>query len=135
MVKPMPCGCPDDQPRRPTPSGSCNYLVYSGGPLESFYRLVDHAIPDVEMAHGRPIVHPDGSLEFNGPPPTIPGYRPEGSRLYPIWPPCPLRMLRVQVVDGVLGIAGICGSPAAGQFSLEVAPEQCQKCPACRDHP
>ena len=61
----MPCDCPEDQPR-PTPAGGCNYLVYSGGPLASFYRLVEHAIPDVEMAHGRPTVHPDGSLEFPG---------------------------------------------------------------------
>src|SRR3990167_11181044 len=28
---PMPCDCPEDQPH-PTPSGGCNYLVYSGGP-------------------------------------------------------------------------------------------------------
>ena len=73
----------------PTPAGGCNYLVYSGGPMTSFYRLVEHAIPDVEMAHGRPTVHPDGSLEFPGLPPTLTGYRPEGSRLYPAWPPSP----------------------------------------------
>ena len=89
---------------------------------------MEHAIPDVEMAHGRPTVHPDGSLEFPGPPPAIPGYRPEGSRLYPAWPPCTLRMLRVQVVDGVLDIAGICGGPVAAPFSLEVTLDQCSKC-------
>ena len=41
--------------------------------MASFYRLVEHALPDVEMAHGRPKVHADGSLEFAGPPPAIPG--------------------------------------------------------------
>lgn len=126
----MPCDCPDDQPRRPTPSGSCNYLLYSGGPPASFYRLVEQAIPDVEMAHGRPVVHPDGSLEFTGPPPALTGYRPVGRRFVPDWPPCTLRMLRVQVVDGTLSIAGICGGPTAAPFSLEVMPAQCQDCPA-----
>ena len=42
-------------------------------------------------------------------------------------------MLRVQVVDGVLNIAGLCGNPEAGQFSLEVTPEHCQNCHARRD--
>lgn len=124
----MPCDCPEDQPH-PTPSGGCNYLIYSGGPLASFYRLVEHAIPDAEMTHGRPTVHPDGSLEFPGTPPEIPGYRREGARLYPIWPPCTLRMLRVQVVDGVLGIAGICGGPTAEHFSREATLDQCRNCP------
>jgi hypothetical protein len=125
----MPCDCPEEQPR-PVPAGGCNYLVYSGGPLASFYRLVEHLIPDVEMAHGRPVVHADGSLEFPGPPPAIPGYRPEGSRLYPAWPPCALRMLRVQVLDGTLHVDGICGGPTATPFGLEVTPEQCQNCAA-----
>jgi hypothetical protein len=124
----MPCDCPEDQPR-PAPSGGRNYLVYSGGPLSSFYRLVEQAIPDVEMIHGRPTVHPDGSLEFAGPPPALPGYRQQGPRLYPAWPPCALRMLRVQVVDGVLSITGICGSPAAEQPSREVTLNQCRNCP------
>jgi len=111
------------------PTGGCNYLVYSGGPLASFYRLVEHAIPDVEMAHGRPTVHADGSLEFPGPPPVIPGYRLDGSRLSPPWPPCALRMLRVQVVDAVLGICGICGNPQAEHFGDEAAVERCSACP------
>jgi len=127
----MPCDCPEDQPRH-APSGGCNYLVYSGGPLSSFYRLVEQAIPDVEMIHGRPTVHPDGSLEFAGPPPALSGYRAEGHRFYPAWPPCTLRMLRVQVVDRVLSITGLCGSPDAEHFSQEVTPDQCQNCPACR---
>jgi hypothetical protein len=100
--------------------------------MANFYRLVEHAIPDVEMVHGRPTVHPDGSLEFPGPPPAIPGYRSEGSRLYPAWPPCTLRMLRVQVVGGVLSIAGLCGNPEAEQFSREVTPDSCQSCPVRR---
>lgn len=124
---PMPCNCPEEQPR-PVPTGGCNYLVYSGGPMASFYRLVEHAIPDVEMAHGRPVVHPDGSLEFPEPPPAISGYRPEGSRLYPAWRPCPGRMLRVQVVDAVLQIAGMCSQPGAESSGMDVTPEQCQKC-------
>ena len=66
------------------------------------------------------------------PPPAIPGYRPEGSRLCPAWRPCALRMLRVQVIDGVLGIAGLCGNPQAEQFSLEIAPDPCQSCPVRR---
>ena len=37
-------------------------------------------------------------------------------------------MLRVQVVDGVLSIAGICGSPDAEDFSQEVTPEKCRDC-------
>ena len=123
----MPCDCPDDQPR-PVPSGGCNYLVYSGGPLSSFYRLVEQAISDVEMIHGRPTVHPDGSLEFPGCPPTLPGYRQQGPRLYPAWPPCALRMLRVQVIEGVLSIAGVCGNPAAEKFSHEVAVDHCRSC-------
>ncbi len=127
----MPCDCPEDEPR-PTPTGGCNYLVYSGGPLERFYRLVEQAIPDVKLAHGRPTVHPDGSLEFSGPPPTLAGYRQEGQRLYAAWLPCALRMLRVQVIDGVLGIAGLCGTPEAEHFDQEVAPNQCQDCPVRR---
>lgn len=112
------------------PTGGCNYLVYSGGPLTSFYRLVEQAIPNVELVHGRPTVHPDGSLEFSGPPPALVGYRQEGERLYPIWPPCTLRMLKVQVVDGVLSIAGICGNPAAEHFSHETDIIRCHNCPA-----
>jgi len=127
----MPCDCPEDQPR-PTPAGGCNYLVYSGGPWPSFYRLVAQAIPAVDLAHSQPIIHPDGSLEFPGPPPAIPGYRPEGSRLFPAWSPCVLRMLRVQVVDGVLSIAGVCGNPVAEQFSREVTVDQCQNCRSCQ---
>ena len=129
----MPCDCPEDQPR-PKPAGGCNYLVYSGGSLASFYRLVEQAIPDMELVHGRPIVHPDGSLEFVGPPPALSGYLQEGSRLYPAWPPCPLRLLRVQVVDGVLTIAGLCGDPGAEWFSREAAPDQCRSCSAHRSH-
>ena len=128
MVKSMPCDCPEDRPARP--AGGCNYLVYSGGSLAAFYRLVESAIPDVEMVHGRPKVHLDGSLEFPAAPPTIPGYHQEGSRLYPAWPPCLLRMLRVQVVGGTLGTAGICGNPEAGQFGQEAPPDHCQNCPA-----
>jgi hypothetical protein len=131
LVTPMPCDCCEDQPR-PIPAGGCNYLVYSGGPPASFYRLVEQAIPDVEMAHGRPTGHPDGSLEFRGPPPALVGYRPEGQRLYPAWPPCTSRILRVEVMDGTLGIAGNCGSPEAEQFSRDVTVEQCQDCPVCR---
>lgn len=123
----MPCDCPKDQ-LRPTPAGGCNYLVYSGGPWASFYRLIEQAIPDVEMAHGRPTAHADGSLTFPGPPPVIPGYRAEGSRLYPIWPLCTLRMLQVQVLDGVLSIAGICGDLETGLFSQEATPDQCRNC-------
>ena len=123
----QPCGCPEDQ-SRPLPTGGCNYLIYSGGPTVSFYRLVEHAIPNVEMTHGRPTVHPDGSLEFAGPPPALVGYRQEGPRLRPAWPSCTLRMLRVQVLEGVLSIAGICGSPGARHFSHEVALDQCQHC-------
>ncbi len=100
--------------------------------MASFYRLVEHAIPDVEMAHGRPVVHPDGSLEFPGFPPVILGYRPEGSRLVPAWPPCALRMLRVHVVDGVPAIDGICGSPETEHFSHEARLDQCQNCPVRR---
>ena len=128
MVKAMPCDCPEEQ-ARPTATGGCNYLVYSGGPTASFYRLVEHAIPDAEMAHGRPVVHVDGSLEFPGTPPALSGYRPEGSRLYPTWPPCDLRMLRVQVVDGILNIGGICGTPEMPHFGNNVMFEQCQNCP------
>jgi hypothetical protein len=123
----MPCDCPEDRPRSSSPA-RCSYLAYSGGPLPSFYCLVEQGIPDVEMVHGRPTVHPDGSLEFVGPPPALPGYRQEGSRLYPAWPPCTVRMLRVEVIDGVLYIAGICGNPEAGQFSLEVTVDQCRNC-------
>jgi hypothetical protein len=112
------------------PTGGCNYLVYAGGLPASFYRLLEQAIPDVEMTHGRPTVHPDGSLEFAGPPPALSGFRQEGSRLYPVWPPCTLRMLRVQVLDGVLNVAGICGSPDSEHFSREATLYQCRNCPA-----
>lgn len=124
----MPCDCPEDQPR-PTLPGGCNYLVYSGGPWSSFYHLVEQIIPNVELVHGRPTVHPDGSLEFPGPPPALAGFRQEGSRLYPIWPPCTLRMLQVQVLDGVLNIAGICGSLEAKHFGREITLDQCRNCP------
>ena len=127
----MPCDCPEDRPR-PAPSGGYNYLVYSGGPLARFYRLVEQAIPDVELSHGRPAVHADGSLEFTGPPPVLSGYRQEGSRLYPAWPPCALRVLRVQVIDDVLAIQGVCASPETLRFGHELAMEQCQQCPVRR---
>jgi len=132
MVRPMPCDCPEDQPQ-PIPQGGCNYLIYSGGPMANFYRLVEHAMPDVEMSHGRPNVHPDGSLEFPDTPPALSGYRAEGSRRLPIWPSCALRMLRVQVIDSTLHVDGICGGPTAAPFSLEITPDQCQGCPARQD--
>jgi len=128
MVKKRPCNCPDQSDVRPVAVGGCNYVAYSGNSPVGLYRLVEQAIPDAEMAHGRPVVHSDGSLEFPGTPPAIPNYRQDGTRLYPTWPPCRGRMLRVQVVDGVLGIAGICGNLAAEQFSLEVRPDACQSC-------
>lgn len=123
----MPCDCLEDQ-QRPTPAGGCHYLIYSGGPVSSFYRLVEQAIPDVALVHGRPVAHADGSLEFTGPPPALVGYRRQGQRLYPVWPPCTLRILRVHVVDGVLNIVAICGSPKANEFSREVTVGQCQQC-------
>jgi hypothetical protein len=126
MVNSQPCDCPED--RRPVPTGGCNYLVCTGGSPGDFCRLVAQAIPDVELAHGRPTVHPDGSLEFPGLPPALAGYRAEGQRLYPIWPACPHRMLRVKVVDKTLQIAGLCGNPEAGQFGEEVSPDHCQNC-------
>jgi hypothetical protein len=86
----------------------------------------------VELVHGRPAVHADGSLEFPGPTPTLTGYRREGRRLHPDWPPCSLRMLRVQVLDGVLSIAGLCGTPGAERFSREVTLNQCRSCPVRR---
>ena len=100
--------------------------------MASFYRLVDHAMPDAEMSHGRPVVHLDGSLEFPGPPPAIPGYRTEGSRLVPAWPTCVLRMLRVQVIDATLRIEGICGNPHAKHFGGEASVDQCRDCPTRR---
>jgi hypothetical protein len=42
-------------------------------------------------------------------------------------------MLKVHVVDGTLEIAGLCGTPQAERFSLEVSPDQCQSCPVRRD--
>jgi len=125
----MPCDCPEDQ-LRPTPAGGCNYLVYSGGPWASFYRLIEQALPDVKMTHGRPTVYPDGSLEFPGPPPVIPGYRQEGSRLHPAWPSCTMRMLKVEVLNGSLGITGVCGNCQSTQSGQEVSPDQCRSCPA-----
>lgn len=130
VVTTMPCNCPDDRPARPNPVGGCNYLCYSGGSAAGIYALVGEALPDVEMTHGRPVVHLDGSLEFPGPPPEILGYRQQGNRLYPAWPPCALRMLRIQVIDGVLIIAGVCGSPRAEQFGQETKPDDCGICPS-----
>jgi hypothetical protein len=128
----MPCNCPEDQPSRPLPTGGCNYVVGTGSLPSSLYRLVEQAIPDVELIHGRPIIYSDGSLEFPESPPTLPGYRTEGRRLYPVWPFCLQRILRVQVIDKTLQITGICGHPEAGQFGQEAAPDQCQNCPARR---
>lgn len=132
-IPPMPCSdCPDAQSRPSTPAG-CNYLAYSGGPLHSLYRLLDQAIPaNVELIHGRPTVHLDGSLDFAGDPPILAGYGREGSRLYPVWPPCTLRLLAVQVVDRTLTVKGVCASPDAEHFSLEVTVDQCQNCPISR---
>jgi len=73
VVKSLPCNCPEDQ-WRPASSGGCDYL-YSGGPLSSFYRFMEQAIPpDVELTHSRPTVHPNGSLEFGGAPPALSRY-------------------------------------------------------------
>jgi hypothetical protein len=66
-----------------TPSGCCDYLVYSGGPMASFYRPVEPGIPDVEMAHRRPVVHPGRLAGIPGTPARDPGYRLEASRLSP----------------------------------------------------
>lgn len=130
MVTPMPCDCPEDLPARPVPTGGRNYLVCTGGTPADLYRLVERAIPDVELSHGRPIIYSDGSLEFPESPPTLPGYRTKGRRLYPVWPACPHRILQVQVVAKTLQIAGLCGCPEAGQFGQTIAPESCQNCPA-----
>jgi hypothetical protein len=121
----MGCGCPEPAP---VPNG-CNYIIYSGGPIENVYRLVEHAIPaDAELTHGRPTVCTDGSLEFAGDPPILSGYRREGLRLCPIWPPCALRMLKVQVLDNQLAVDGMCGNPKTEHFGHEVTLEQCQEC-------
>jgi len=129
MVKKRPCNCPDESDVRSVAVGGCNYVVYSGNSPVGLYRLVEQAIPDAEMAHGRPVVHSDGSLEFPGTPPAIPNYRQDGTRLYPTWPPCRGRMLRVQVVDGVLSIMGICVTPKDDCLGHEVAPDYCRNCP------
>ena len=122
----MDCGCPEPGPV----SSGCNYVIYSGGPIENVYRLVEHAIPaDTNMIHGRPQVHPDGSLEFANDPPTLSGYQKKGLRLVPVWPPCVLRMLKVQVIDGRLTIAGVCSHLETTTLGGEVTPEQCEQCP------
>jgi hypothetical protein len=122
----MGCKCPDDTL---LPNGGCNYLIYSGGPIENLYRLVAQAIPgNAEITHGRPVVHDDGSLEFPGEPPVISGYLLNGSRLYTVWPPCAMRMLAVQILNKQLTVEGICGSPPAGHFSLKVTTDQCRDC-------
>jgi hypothetical protein len=122
----MGCECPDDIPLS---QGNCNYLIYSGGPIERLYRLVAHVISkDAELVHGHPVVHNDGSLEFPGEPPTLSGYRRDDSRLYPIWPSCAMRMLKAQIEGGALTIMGICCSPRGDHFSLEISLDQCLKC-------
>ena len=127
-MKPMPCNCSDDRPGSSSPTG-CAYLAYSGGPLDSIYCLVEQAIPpDAKLIHGRPMVFPDGSLEFPGPPPPLSGYRENGSRLYPVWPPCALRILKVEVIEGLLRVEGVCGKPDAAQFSREVTVARCCEC-------
>jgi hypothetical protein len=73
-------------------------------------QLEDLAVGEVHQLAGG-YVDADGSLEFSGPPPALVGYRQEGRRRSPSWPPCVLRMLPVQVFDGVLNIAGICVNP------------------------
>jgi len=122
----MPCDCPED---RLVPTGDHNYLVCANGSLANFYRLVEQAIPDIEMTHGRPTAHPDGSLDFPDTPPAIPGYRQDGFRLYPTWPPCKMRILRIQVVDKTLQITSLCGNPGTEQFG-QVVIDQCQNCHA-----
>jgi hypothetical protein len=125
----MGCGCPESGPM---PSG-CNYVIYSGGPLQNVYRLVGHAIPaDANLTHGHPTVHSDGALEFAGDPPILSGYRQEGPRLYPVWPPCTLRMLGIQVIDQSLTVKGVCGCPEAEHLGLEVTVDQCQNCSNAR---
>jgi hypothetical protein len=124
----MGCECPDDIPR---PRGSCIYFIYSGGPFQRLNQLVAEAVSEhMEQSYGRPVVHDDGSLEFPGESPKLSGYRRDGSCLYPAWPPCTLRILKVQVVEGVLTIMGICGRPNVEHFSLEVCLDQCQECSA-----
>lgn len=125
----MGCGCPEPGP---LPNG-CNYIIYSGGPIENVYRLVGQAIPaDAELTHGRPTVHADGSLEFTGDPPILPGYRREGSRLHPLWPACTLRMLGIQIIDQSLTVKGVCGCPKSEHLGLEITVDQCQNCPNAR---
>jgi hypothetical protein len=123
----MGCKCPDDVPLF---RGSCSYLVYSDGPVERFYRLIAQVIPDnAELTHARPIVHDDGSLEFPGEPPALSGYRRDGCRLCPVWPCCKMRMLKIQIVRGLLTVTGICGNPRMDDFGFEISLDQCQKCP------
>jgi len=58
----MGCECKD----KPI-ADACNCIVYSGGPMRHFYKLVGELIPDdAELSHSHPIVHDDGSLEFTG---------------------------------------------------------------------
>jgi hypothetical protein len=121
----MDCGCPDPDP---VPSG-CNYIACSGGPIQTVYRLVEQAIPaDADLVHGRPQVHEDGSLEFAHKPPMLSGYQRKGLRLVPVWPPCRLRMLKVECVDKALTIEGICGNPEGEHLGRLVTLDQCRKC-------
>jgi hypothetical protein len=122
----MGCECPDDIPR---PRGSCIYFIYSGGPFQRLNQLVAEAVSEhVEQSYGRPVIHDDGSLEFPGEPPVISGYRRNGSRLYPVWPPCAMQILAVQIVNKQLTVEVICGSPRAGHFSLKVTTDRCRDC-------
>ena len=127
----MDCGCPGKDLIRST----CNHIAYSSGPLESVYLLVSQVIPDdVAMKHGRPKVHPDGSLEFPDTPPELSGYELQDGRLLPVWPPCVARMLRVEVIDGILKLTGVCSCIESNHLALDVTTDDCEKCAHRKRH-
>lgn len=120
----MGCECKD----KPI-ADACNCIVYSGGPMRHFYKLVGELIPDdAELSHSHPIVHDDGSLEFSGEPPKLTGYKRQGNTMYPIWPQCASRMITVKVSTGALTINGLCGNPTNERIGNRVSLETCQAC-------
>lgn len=76
--------------------------------------------------HG-PTVHPDGRLEFDHAPESIPGYRKNNNIFEPEWVPCNWLALHIDWCDG-LQLSGQCQNPSCPRHLQMVDPTACREC-------
>lgn len=123
--------CPDAN----TPTGVL-FIVYAGGPPHTPFAAMRAAVPnDTIIRRYRPVVHPDGRIEYNRdvPAPPVPeGYRANDPWiLQPVWVSCIFRGYRVQTLDdGTLKIEASCFQAKSGTRGHEIITNDfCHNCP------